>query len=289
MSSVKSAAEDYLYAKRNLRYRTYRWYNQKLNVFTQWCTEQDIDLENVKAKTIQQFLDTLTTQSDQTRKGYVQVVRGFLSWCSKDEDYEDDVKTKTVQRIELPKVEKSVIHTFTTDEIRSLFIAIEAEDTPAQRSRAKALISIMLDTGVRASELVYDSARPQENTGLRIPMIDYGTHGPHIVVYGKGNKQRELPLGDRSRRSLKQYVERYRGTNKGEYVFLSRNDEPYTVRGLEQLCSRLAGRARVQDCHPHKFRHTFAVTYLLDSGKEINKRVNPRLLRWIDFSRSNKD
>jgi integrase/recombinase XerD len=276
---VQEAVDEYLAAKRHLRARTLRWYVQKLEVFSKWCKNKELELDDIKAKQVRAFIDSLSEDySDYTRHGYAQVIKGFLSWCSQDEDYEDDVNTKVLKRIEMPKVEKSVIHTFTADEVKRLFQACELEATAEQKAKAKAIISVLLDTGIRASEICYDSARPQEDTAMRLSMIDLDPKDSHIVVFGKGNKQREVGLGDSARRALKRYIS-YHRKSSSDFVFIGRGEEPLTVRGMEMMLSRLATRAKIQECYPHKFRHTFAVNYLLAAGNDADGAALYRLMR----------
>jgi integrase/recombinase XerD len=275
---VKEAVGEYLYDKRHLRSKTVRWYTHRLGVFCKWCETQQLHLSAIKAKHVSEFIDQLPVKSTYTRRGYAQVVKGFMSWCSKEEDFEDDVKDRVVKRIELPKVEQSTITIFTTEEISRLYKACNLESSTANRYRDKAILSILLDTGIRASEICYDQTRPEEKTGLRVSMLDYSTHDPHIRVYGKGNKQRELPLGDKARKDLKSYIERYRGKVQSDYAFIGKG-EPLSVRGLKAMLDRIAVDAGIQECYPHKFRHTFAMNYLIQSGVNGESDGLVRLMR----------
>jgi len=262
-SSVRSAIDEYLFAKKGqVTAKTYRWYEQKLLKFCAWCEEQTLSLAEIKAPTVRAYLHGLTVSgrkmSDYTRRGYAEVIKGWLSWCASEEEFEDSISAKLAPRIESPKVEKTVKTPFSAAEVHALLLACEREETKTLQVRAKAIVYLLLDTGIRASELACDSSRPEEATGLRLKDVYLDPHDPFIRVIGKGRKERDISLGDKARVSLRKYITRYRGKSQSPYVFLSRTGEPLTVRGLEEFVTRLGERARVDNCFAHRFRHTFA-------------------------------
>ena len=119
---------------------------------------------------------------------------------------------------------------------------------------------MLLDTGVRASELV----------GLTLDCTWLDPDDSYLKVMGKGRKEREVPLGRTARTALRRYITRYRKprTAAEQHVFLGRTGEPLQVSGLEQIVRPIGQRARIKGvrCSPHTFRHTFACQYLLAGG-----------------------
>lgn len=263
MPTIQSAIDDYLYAKKDeVTAKTHRWYQQKLVVFAAWCESRNLQLEQVKATEIRQFLHSLTEQkpvpSGYTRKGYAQVVKQFIRWCALEEGYEDFVTAKSADRVEMPKFEKTIREPFSLVEVQALLAACDHEATATLRVRNKAIVYLLLDTGMRASELVFDSSRTEETTGLRLPHVFLNSEESFVRVMGKGRKERDLYIGQKTRTSLRKYITRYRGKSDTDYVFLGRAGEPLTVRGLEEMVKRLGEKANVADCFPHRFRHTFS-------------------------------
>lgn len=194
-----------------------------------------------------------------TVHGHAKVIKLFLSWCAQDEEFSEYVKARTVKLISLPKVEAKVIETFTLDQIKALFSVCQNEYTPTLVKRDTAILSLLLDTGVRASELC----------GLTLERVFISKEESYIKVLGKGKKEREIGLGDKARAELHRYIRQYRkGARSDEPVFLSRFNEPLTINGLDQLLYRLRDWARLGGIKAgaHKFRHTFAVNYLLNGG-----------------------
>lgn len=124
--------------------------------------------------------------------------------------------------------------------------------------RDKAIILILLDSGVRVSEL------------CGILVKDYDEENGRLVVTGKGSKTRFVYLGKSSRHALWSYLlERYPSQKplKDDPLFTERfGMYPLTRNGVLQLLKRLGNRVGVEGVHPHKFRHTFAVEFLRNGG-----------------------
>jgi integrase/recombinase XerD len=127
--------------------------------------------------------------------------------------------------------------------------------------RDQALILVLLDTGLRASELC----------ALQIGHVDMQS-GKVIVRPGreggaKGGKGRTVFLGKTARRALWRYlVDRADGKEADAPLFTDRYDHPLNKNSLRLVIARLGKNAGVKHCHPHRFRHTFAITYLRSGG-----------------------
>jgi integrase/recombinase XerD len=121
-----------------------------------------------------------------------------------------------------------------------------------QPLRDLAIIKTMLDTGCRASEIC--GARRGD---LR---------GELLAVFGKGSKQRRVPLGQSTLASVQMYIETRPAEAPEAPLFMSDRHAPLTRHGLRLLLARLGQRASVADCHPHRMRHTFALNYLMNGG-----------------------
>lgn len=258
------ALEVYEVTVSNLSADTKAWYHSKLEIFANWCKDQGIDLPDITPKTIITFLEYLQTRinprskkliTTDTLHGYIKVIRQFLTWCSDDEDYGQYVVKKTVRRIALPKVEQKIIETFTTAEITAFFDAADKSNMP---KRDRAILSLLLDTGIRASELCT----------LTIENVHISREDAYIKVMGKGRKEREVSLGSKLRISLLRYLRADRkNANPGDVVFLTQRDEPMNRNTLNQLLYRLRDDAKVKTrVSAHKWRHTFATRYLLTGG-----------------------
>ncbi|WP_337957118.1 tyrosine-type recombinase/integrase [Alkalihalobacillus pseudalcaliphilus] len=171
----------------------------------------------------------------------LRALRAFFNFL----EAEGMIDESPFQNISLVKAKKEVIQTFTREQIRALF------EQPNQATftgiRDYTIMSLMLDTGIRARELVDLSVgdiRWEDNT---------------ILVDGKGNKERLVPMQTTLKRQLRKYVA-IRGTLPAESLFVNIDDQTLSKRRIQEFIALYGRRANIQNvrCSPHTFRHTFA-------------------------------
>lgn len=259
---IMAAVDEYLATKApTWTHKSFAWYRKMLGSFQRWCEANELtDLSQITAVQVQKFVSADPLHSDNTRHHRAQVVKGFLRWCSMDEDF--GVKEKIVKRIEMPVVEEQEITIYSDIEIMRLLNACEQT---RYKLRNRALLLLLLDTGIRLSEACYDGERPEETTGL---LLDHVIIGPprgesYIAIMGKGRKPRTLKMGQETRLAVQKYINHERGRSEQPYLFLAQGDTPLSVRTVDQLLKKLGNLARVEDCHAHRFRHTFAIHQLM--------------------------
>lgn len=117
----------------------------------------------------------------------------------------------------------------------------------------KAILMLFLDCGLRVAELA--------NINLDDLDIDNGTI---VVRRGKGGKGRVVHIGNKAQKALWRYVCLYR-RGSSDSLFLGRSGQPLNIVGLQTLIWRLGQKAGLK-VHPHKLRHTFAISYLWNVG-----------------------
>lgn len=133
------------------------------------------------------------------------------------------------------------------------------EETAILRMRDRACLALLLDTGVRASELC----------SLTVDNVFLKGREPYIKVMGKGRKEREIGLGRRAAEEVNRYISRFRRADPQErHLVLNRLREEMSPDGLDQMLYRLRDWAGISGvrCSAHTFRHTFAVNFLLGGG-----------------------
>jgi integrase/recombinase XerD len=141
--------------------------------------------------------------------------------------------------------------------------------------RDRALVELMYAGGMRASEVA--GIKPE----------DFKETLAVVMVTGKGNKQRLVPIGKPAIASLKQYVEELRptllrfddGRDDGR-LLLSNTGRPLERVAIWQIIRKLAKNADLGDVHPHTLRHSFA-THLLAGGADL--RIVQELLGHSDI------
>lgn len=281
---VKDAVEQYRYAILVHSASTQEWYLGRLKAFITWCEQAELHknttypqgrvlaLEDIHVNELRRYIHHLTTTpskttgqllSSHTVHGHARTLRTFLHWCSQEDGLEHLVTEKTAKSMTMPKIEQKVIDVFTHEQLTSLFAACEKEYAPHLVVRDRAILSVLLDTGVRASELCE----------LVLDNVHLDPHDAYIKVLGKGRKEREIGLGKDARLLLQKYISRYRNAThtvlrEEKHVFLSRFCRPLTVNGLDQMLYRLGAWAHVEGVRvsAHTFRHTMAVEYLKNDG-----------------------
>jgi integrase/recombinase XerD len=140
---------------------------------------------------------------------------------------------------------------------------LDAQDQTALTGcRNYALLLFLLDTGVRASELI------------SIDLADVDWEERRVLVrHGKGAKERAVGISERTAAALRAYVERFRAEAPGRLFLTSKGKSMRSAGTLEVLLRRIGDRAEVSKVHPHRFRHTFA-TWAIESGaREIDVQL----------------
>jgi integrase/recombinase XerD len=128
-------------------------------------------------------------------------------------------------------------------------------------NRDQAIVLMLLDTGLRATELC----------SLIINDVDLKT-GKVTIRHGvaggaKGGKGRTVYLGKVARKAVWRYLaSREDGDDSDAPLFISHADRAFNKDSLRVLINRLGDRAEIKKAYPHKFRHTFAITYLRSGG-----------------------
>jgi len=178
-----------------------------------------------------------------------------------------------MEDVPAPKYQPAPVKTFTKSEVEKILKACtytKEANTILRRSytfqrptanRDRAIVLTLLDTGLRAMELCMLKI---EDVDLKKGKVEV-KHG--VQGGGKGGKGRSVFVGKTARRTIWRYLACREDYDDSQApLFLGRGDRFLTPNGLRQLIKSLAEKAGVNDAYPHKFRHTFAITYLRSGG-----------------------
>ncbi len=235
---------------RGLAPKTLDWYSMIGRRFTAFRTGRGADpaIEAVTTAEARAFVVALQQSglSPVSVAGFVRGLKVIFGWCAAEGLTDDD----PLRRLPRPRVPQRLIPTLSDDHLARLLGAASPRD--------RLLLTILLDTGLRVSELA----------GLR---LDDVIADGFLRVRGKGNKERLVPLGSVTHRRLAEYVGRDRPRPIAAFVdhlFLARDGRPLTAVAVKHAFRRIAGRAGLAEVrtNPHTFRHTFAKHYLVNGG-----------------------
>ena len=187
-------------------------------------------------------------------------VRSFHRFCV-DEGHASDDPTDDVRA---PRVPAGIPKALTEAEVEALLAAVPGDEPRALRDRA--ILETLYATGIRITELVaLDRADLDLAAGL-------------VRVFGKGAKERIVPMGRAADRALRDYLGRgrpelvgsgARARRAGDAVFLNVRGSRLTRQGCWGIVRDAGGRAGLGDrVHPHVLRHSCA-THLVDHGADI--------------------
>ncbi len=163
------------------------------------------------------------------------------------------LKVNPADMVPFPKLEKSIPRFLTIDDLFRLLDSIKTETWFDRRNLA--MFETFYSTGMRVSEM----------EGLNIEDIDFKNQ--MIKVFGKGSKERIVPVGKRALNAIKNY----RAFLKENFipVFVNKNFSRLSTRSIRRILDKI-----VRDCQlnlsvsPHTLRHSFA-THMLDSGADL--------------------
>lgn len=179
-------------------------------------------------------------------------IKSFYTFLNTEEIYKLNLD------IERPRFYKKLPHVLTIDEVDKL-LDIELK-TPFDY-RNKAMLELMYATGLRVSELI------------NLTPLNIDLDKQLVRCYGKGNKERIVPMGDIACKYLKIYLDEYRDAlvkkNLCDYLFLNNHGKQITRQGFFKNLKIIAEKQGInEDITPHMLRHSFA-THLLNNGADL--------------------
>ena len=227
------------------------------------------DITQIEEKHIHHYIASLKRAefSKQTISRKIIAIKEFHKFLYAEKICDTD----PAKFIDLPKPSKPLPVVLSKEEITRMIDSIKT-DTPLDL-RNKAMIETLYASGLRISELV----------GLKTS--DIHLREKYIVVIGKGNKERMVPLGDMAVLALRNYLEKgrpYLSKKPGGTLFYNYQGNPISRQSLYKFIVKLAqDNGITKEISPHTIRHSFA-THLLEGGTDL--RIVQELLGHEDIS-----
>jgi integrase/recombinase XerD len=184
--------------------------------------------------------------------GLGRAVRSFSTWAYEEGYLEENV----MRRLKLPQLPKTLPEPLTEEEIERVLTA--SLDTTRERLRNFSIFMLFLDTGIRLDELV----------NLKISRIDFAVG--EMTVFGKGSKERIVPIGLQVKKALIDYISKERqdpaNPKDEDILYINADGYPINHNNVGKLFQRVKKKSEVSKLHPHACRHTFSVRYLVNGG-----------------------
>jgi site-specific recombinase XerD len=224
----------------------------------------DVSIHQISKRDVERFIISLGHFKNKTQLNYHIGLSALWTWLV-DEEL---VKKNVVRQVRPPKPEKTAIVPFTEQDLKLMMASLnrsKAYRRPGQAERSnhglqnslrnQAILLLLLDTGIRASELC----------DLRLQHADLRNR--RVKIFGKGSKERIVPISVKTAKAIWRYLTTRPDAKAQEPLFASMKDGQFLKRNaLRLLLERLGDRAGVPHVHAHRFRHTFAIAYLRNNG-----------------------
>lgn len=226
---------------------TIAFYRTQLRPFARHRDAQALPLATLSRGDIIAYLNQRRAEgrSPASIRAEFAAMHAFLTWAIQHGRAPEDC----LDRVRWPKLPKVAIKPFSRSDVEKLLAEAARGSMP---ERDQAMLLLMADTGLRASELL----------GLK----DTDIRGGRILIRGKGSRERWVPVSPEALAA----IDRWRAVRPPEatHLFWSRHHRPLHRASLCALFKRLGERAGIDGvrCSPHTMRHTTGVEWIRDNG-----------------------
>lgn len=244
----------YLLVEKGLSKKTVDAYLTDLKLFFKYFKDKK-DTEELNPYDINSFMlyGASLGRKPSTTLRRAASIKHFYLFLKKDGYYNDEIP-----EIEGPKKEKILPTYLSVEEVERLL------DAPNMKSpsgiRDKAMLELMYASGLRVSEL------------LELEKANINLKRGIVIVFGKGAKERKVPMGDFALEYVVKYINQVRGKFHGadsEYLFLNKKGKPLSRVYFFKQIRKYASEVGIEkEISPHTLRHCFA-THLLEGGAQL--------------------
>lgn len=218
---------------------------------------------------IHRFLNHVKTRyklSDKTLSNAWIALSSFWTWA----ELELGVNHPMRGVVRRPQFCRAPIEAYSESEIKAMVAAcdqtvtwntrngLRAQSKRPTAQRDKTILVLLIDTGIRASELCDLTLRDYEQEAGRL-----------LIRHGKGNKRRTVYVGEAAQRYLWRYLSSRSSAKLDDPLFVTRAGQPLDRTELLKLVERIATRAGVSRANVHRCRHTYAVNFLRNGGNVL--------------------
>lgn len=262
---LEKYVKEYLYTEYSTSKNTRNSYAYDLIMLAKFYNSRNVI--HLKKEDIQEYLRSNKEKTAKTIAHYLTTFNNFYKYLVE----ENIITINPCESIKMPKLEKKLPVYLTVEEVDKL---LDIRTSTAYDLRNKAMLELLYASGLRISEL------------CDLKMSNLYLDDEMIKVFGKGSKERLVPVNEVALKALREYLCYGRGELLGihdsEFVFISsrhtRISRQAFFKYLKKLCEEKGIKKNIS---PHILRHSFA-THLLNNGADL--RIVQELLGHSDIS-----
>lgn len=252
------------YAKTQLSFSKHseKAYNFDISEFIEFCYKNNVKKpDEITGILIRKYISGLTLKklSKNTIIRKISAVRSFMKYLFENRI----IKSNPFDVIVIPKKDKTLPSFLTEEEVEKLIEENKPEKVLSRdlnypfAFRDYAILMLLYSSGIRRSELV----------NLNVGDVDF--FSGFIRVYGKGRKERMVPVGENALKAINDYLKTRNDVVPSDPLFLNKKGGRLSDTSIFLLLNKMAKRARfTRKIKPHMLRHSFA-THLLNNGCDI--------------------
>lgn len=244
--------------ERSASTNTLESYRHDLRNFSAWCWDQSLDPLLVNESDIRLYLAYLLGAfSCRTASRRLSSLRGLYGYWTREQLIQAD----PTLRVESPSIGRALPNSLSERDVELILLAPDVNSTIGIRDRA--MLEMLYATGLRISELV------------ELTLLQLSLRQGLVRVFGKGNKERLVPLGEQALNWIERYLHQARANllpnqdTTQEAVFLSKRGNSITRQAfwyrLKYYVEQVGARGKIS---PHDLRHAFA-THLINHGADL--------------------
>ncbi len=246
---------NYCRVERGLSANTLEAYDRDLKRLVDYAAEQEKEIVTLdRADLVELFAEMKDEElSERSISRFLSAVRGLYKFLLREHLIQRD----PTEHLESRRSWQSLPVFLTTEQVDRLLEQPDVSQETGLRDRA--LLEVMYATGLRVSEVI----------NLKLPDIEW--ESGYLTCYGKGSKQRRVPLGRSALKFLTRYMpvrQRLLGDVSSHYLFVEKGGRPLTRQKVWKLVKEYGREAGISYVTPHTLRHSFA-TVLLEHGADL--------------------
>ncbi|MBK4146756.1 site-specific tyrosine recombinase XerD [Corynebacterium macginleyi] len=247
---------NHLAVERGVSAHTVSNYRRDIHRYMDWLADNGVqDLRQVTRPMVEAYLKYLRqAMAVSSANRALVVARGLHKFAVAEGEVDSDVAGE----VRPPSTGQHLPETLSVGEVTQL-IESTATETPVDL-RDRALLEVLYGTGARISEVI------------SLTVDDAATAADVLVLHGKGNKERLVPLGSHARQAIDAYLVRSRpvlGKGKTAALFLNTRGGALSRQSAWSIIKNAAQRSQIdKSISPHTLRHSFA-THLLEGGADV--------------------